>query len=206
MAYTGEHTLEAFSEFLEEKGKAKAEPGENVGILSRHCQTCCAVQAWSQPVETFLDWPQPQPQTPACASAGVVLTSLQLVPSPQQLQPCATAWQARTHSHPGFCHTKPSSPTACVRAGSLQQRWQRAAPVRKVSAALAHDFSWKEQSPSWVSAVAGVAQIPTAHLTLLHSVQLLFMVKQGHSWEQTMSLLWAIWWLLPSSSTLSSPL
>lgn len=45
VAYTGEHTLEAFSEFLEEKGKAKAEPGEKVGILSRHCQTCCAVQA-----------------------------------------------------------------------------------------------------------------------------------------------------------------
>ncbi|XP_041893171.1 protein disulfide-isomerase-like protein of the testis isoform X2 [Corvus kubaryi] len=29
VAYTGEYTLEAFSEFLEEKGKTKAEPGEN---------------------------------------------------------------------------------------------------------------------------------------------------------------------------------
>lgn len=32
VAYTGEYTLEAFSEFLEEQRKKKAEPGEEVGI------------------------------------------------------------------------------------------------------------------------------------------------------------------------------
>ncbi|KAK4813618.1 hypothetical protein QYF61_011964 [Mycteria americana] len=32
VAYAGEHTLEAFSEFLEEQSKTKAEPGEKVGI------------------------------------------------------------------------------------------------------------------------------------------------------------------------------
>lgn len=32
MAYAGEHTLEAFSEFLEEQIKTKAETGEKVGL------------------------------------------------------------------------------------------------------------------------------------------------------------------------------
>lgn len=70
VAYTGEYTLEAFSEFLEEQRKMKAEPGEKVGIWCRHCLTCCVIQAGSQLVEPFLTWLQ---HSHSWASSRVVL-------------------------------------------------------------------------------------------------------------------------------------
>lgn len=56
VAYTGEYTLEAFSEFLEEQRKMKAEPGEKVSIW---CSHCCVIQTGSELVQTFLTWLQP---------------------------------------------------------------------------------------------------------------------------------------------------
>lgn len=68
MAYAGEHTLEAFSEFLEEQSKTKAEAGEKVRHL---IQTLTVIQGMFTPCTGMAELPIAQPHVWASATAPV---------------------------------------------------------------------------------------------------------------------------------------
>lgn len=112
VAYTGEYTLEAFSEFLEEQRKKKAEPGEEVGIWPRPDLLC---EPGRFPAgETSLSWLQPShPPGPVLGWFWPILTSSWLLPSPQQLSPVAQPGRHSTHPLTSlFLSHKASSPGA----------------------------------------------------------------------------------------------
>lgn len=148
MAYTGEYTLEAFSEFLEEQRKMRAEPGEKVSISSRPDVLCnpgrfpaCADTAeplsWALLVPV-LGWFSPVP------SWFRPHSSCSHVPQPGRHTPTHILVLVTQTPHLPLLM---SSLSHHVHTGSEHCQAQRSLRPDRCAAALVHNFSWKKQSP-----------------------------------------------------------